>query len=229
MWDRKELKMNAKSLMKVSYWKAVVAGLVLAVCAGNGAGAGRDNSTTDSSTIFEQFTELDPAIILAALFAVLFVSVWAIAFGVVISAFVKNPLEVGAQKLFLNCRDNTAEFVDIVFAFKNSYFNIVKTLFLRGLFTGLWSLLFVIPGIVKAYEYRMIPYILAEHPEMSSKEAFARSKEMMDGNKWNAFVLDLSFIGWHILGVCTCGIAEIFYIMPYQCLTDAELYHELNK
>lgn len=229
MWDRKELKMKAKAMINANYWKTVVAGLVLAVCAGNGASARGDNSSTNSSTVFEQFTELDPAIILATVLAVLVVSVWVIAFAVVISVFVKNPLEVGAQKLFLNCRDNTAEFGDIVFAFKNSYFNIVKILFLRGLFTGLWSLLFVIPGIVKAYEYRMIPYILAEHPEMSREEVFARSKEMMAGNKWNAFVLDLSFLGWHILGVCTCGIAEIFYIMPYQYLADAELYHVLNQ
>ena len=61
------------------------------------------------------------------------------------------------------------------------------------------------------------------------KEAFAKSKEMMQGNKWNAFVLDLSFIGWHILGVCTLGIVEIFYAAPYNFITDAELYHALKN
>ena len=60
--------------------------------------------------------------------------------------------------------------------------------------TFLWSLLLIIPGIVKSYEYRMIPYLLADHPEMSKDEAFAASKAMIDGNKWDAFVLDFSFI-----------------------------------
>ena len=86
-------------------------------------------------------------------------------------------------------------------------------------------LLFIIPGIVKSYEYMMIPYLLAEHPEMTRQEAFAESKQMMDGNKWDAFVLDLSFIGWTLLGVCTFGILLVFYVEPYIYLTRAELYH----
>ena len=72
-------------------------------------------------------------------------------------------------------------------------------MFLKGLFQGLWSLLFVIPGIIKSYEYRMIPYILSENPNISRKRAFEISKQMMKGNKWDTFVLDLSFIGWQIL------------------------------
>nr|DAM70348.1 MAG TPA: Protein of unknown function (DUF975) [Caudoviricetes sp.] len=84
-------------------------------------------------------------------------------------------------------------------------------------------------GIVKSYEYMMIPYLLAEHPEMTRQEAFAESKRMMDGNKWNAFVLDLSFIGWTLLGICTVGILLVFYVEPYIYLTHAELYHALKN
>lgn len=102
--------------------------------------------------------------------------------------------------------------------------NVVKIMFCRGLFTLLWSLLFIIPGIIKAYEYRMIPYLLAENPDMDMSEAFARSKEMMMGNKWEAFVLDLSFIGWYFLSAFTCGILSIFYVKPYVQLTNTELY-----
>ena len=90
-------------------------------------------------------------------------------------------------------------------------------------------MLFWIPGIVKSYEYRMIPYIMAEHPELSYKEAFRMSKEMMQGNKWSAFVLDLSFLGWHILGIMTLGILEIFYVAPYVAMTDAYLYKTLKN
>ena len=113
--------------------------------------------------------------------------------------------------------------------FKNGYAHIGMIMFLRGLFTGLWMLLFIIPGIVKSYEYMMIPYLLAEHPEMTRQEAFAESKQMMDGNKWDAFVLDLSFIGWTLLGVCTFGILLVFYVEPYIYLTRAELYHALKN
>ena len=102
-------------------------------------------------------------------------------------------------------------------------------MFFRDLYTFLWSLLFIIPGIVKSYEYRMIPYILGENPDMNMEQAFAMSKQMMDGNKWNAFVLDLSFILWDLLGACTVGILNILYIEPYKRLTDAGLYQTLKE
>ena len=113
--------------------------------------------------------------------------------------------------------------------YKNKYKTIVLGMFLKGLFQSLWGLLFIIPGIIKGYEYRMIPYLLAENPEMSYKEAFEASKIMMDGEKWNAFVLDLSFIGWGILSFFTCFLLSIFYVSPYQYLTNAQLYIVLRK
>ena len=70
----------------------------------------------------------------------------------------------------------------------------------------------------------MVPYILAENPGMNHKDAFAISKKMMDGRKMDAFILDLSFIGWHILAIFTLGILEIFYVNPYIQATKAELY-----
>ena len=102
-------------------------------------------------------------------------------------------------------------------------------MFFRDLYTILWTVLFIIPGIVKAYEYRMIPYILGENPNMEMSEVFAMSKQMMTGNKWKAFVLDLSFILWEILGACTLGILSIFYVGPYRCLTCAGLYQALKE
>ena len=110
----------------------------------------------------------------------------------------------------------------------NNYLEIVKTMFLRDIFTFLWTLLFIIPGIVKAYEYRMIPYLLADDPTMTKDRAFAESRAMMRGNKWRAFVLDLSFLGWHILSVFTLGILELFYVAPYEFMADAALYESLR-
>lgn len=97
-------------------------------------------------------------------------------------------------------------------------------MFLMQLYIFLWSLLFIIPGVIKSYEYMMVPYILAENPGMDRKEAFAISKRMMDGQKWAAFVLELSFLGWIILGVVTCGLLGIFWIQPYINATMTELY-----
>lgn len=92
----------------------------------------------------------------------------------------------------------------------------------------LWLLLFIIPGIVKIYEYRMIPYLLADNPNMSKQEAFRTSKTMMKGNKWRAFVLDLSFILWDILGINTFGIVSVLWVDPYKQQTDALLYNALK-
>ena len=74
----------------------------------------------------------------------------------------------------------------------------------------------------------MVPYILAENPNVEATEALKMSREMMQGNKWNAFVLDLSFLGWILLTICTCGILGIFYVNPYIYATDAELYQAIK-
>lgn len=117
------------------------------------------------------------------------------------------------------------EISDVLSKFNSEHYgNIVKIMFLEFLYMYLWSLLFIIPGIVKFYEYRMIPYILAENPGMNSREVFEVSKRMMNGKKWEMFVLDLSFIGWAILEIITCGIVAVFYVMPYKNATDAEVY-----
>ena len=73
----------------------------------------------------------------------------------------------------------------------------------------------------------MIPYLLAEHPDMPKEVAFAESKRLMSGNKWHAFLLDLSFIGWALLSLITAGIVGVFYVFPYKNMTNAALYEKL--
>ena len=93
----------------------------------------------------------------------------------------------------------------------------------------LWSLLLVIPGIVKAYEYMMVPYLLAENPNLTKEQAFTLSKQMMTGNKLDALILEMfSFLGWEILADFTMGILSVFYVEPYKNLTYAALYEELS-
>lgn len=98
---------------------------------------------------------------------------------------------------------------------------------LTGLFIILWSLLFVIPGIVAAYSYAMAPYILAENPDMTAREAIAASKEMMRGNRWRLFCLSFSFIGWSMLCILTLGIGNL-WLRPYEEAAHAAFYREVS-
>ena len=98
---------------------------------------------------------------------------------------------------------------------------------LRGLYVLLWSLLFIIPGIIAGYSYAMTEYILAEHPEMTAGEAIARSKEMMGGNRFRLFCLQLSFIGWDLLCALTLGIGHL-WLTPYKQAATAAFYREVS-
>ena len=138
-----------------------------------------------------------------------------------------NPFIVGAQRFMLKSVDDKAEVKEAAYAFDHSYKNVVKVMFRTQLTIFLWSLLFIIPGIYKKYQYRMVEYIMAEHPDLYYKDAMQMSKSIMDGEKWHAFVLDLSFILWELVGVMTCGLALILFVVPYQYLTYAALYRKL--
>lgn len=227
MWTRAELKDNAKKFFKFNYWKMVLVAFIMTMIGGGSGGfsAGYPTRDTDSFGI-SYMSPSEAAGFLTGFMTVLFVVV---IISLALSLFVFNPLVIGAQRFFVVSHYQKAELNELGFAFTHSYLNIVKTMFLMNLYVFLWSLLLIIPGIIKSYEYRMIPYILAENPDIDSKQAFAMSKQMMDGNKWDAFVLGLSFFGWIILGVLLCGIPAIFYVNPYILMTNAELYVALKE
>ena len=166
----------------------------------------------------------------AFFFGLSFLFLFLVIFALVLAldAFIFNPLEVGSQRFFLRNLNQPSEVKEVAHAFDTNYKNTVKGLFIRDLCIIAWSLLFIIPGIVKSYEYRMMPYLFADDPTMTKDRAFAESRAMMRGNKWRAFVLDLSFLGWHILSVFTLGILELFYVAPYEFMADAALYESLR-
>lgn len=177
---------------------------------------------------FENFFS-NPLIAMTTIFVIVlaFVIGLAIAFGW--SAFVASPIIVGKNRYFMEHRAFDSKFERLFWSFKSGrYMNVVKIMFWRELKIFLWSLLFVIPGIIKSYEYSMVPYILAENPQISSERAFELSKKMTHGEKWKIFVLDLSFIGWRILGVLCCCVGEIF-LQPYVEATYAELYQVMRE
>ena len=92
----------------------------------------------------------------------------------------------------------------------------------------LWSLLFVVPGIVRAYQYRMVPYLMAENPDLDYHRALDLSRAMTRGHKWDLFVLDLSFLGWWLFGAMLCGVGTLF-VIPYVQATNAEVYELMRQ
>ena len=102
-------------------------------------------------------------------------------------------------------------------------------MFFRDLYTVLWLLLLIIPGIIKSYEYTLIPYLLAENENMTKKQAFAESKRLMKGNKWRAFVLDLSLILWILLSAVSFGLVGVFYAYPYFNSIGAVFYEAVKE
>lgn len=112
--------------------------------------------------------------------------------------------------------------------YESSVFSTTMMIFLFiVLFVGLIAAM--IPYMMKVYEYWLIPYILVDNPDMESKEVFALTKKMMTGHKWEAFVLQLSFFGWYMLSLLTCGILSIFYVEPYRAYTMAAFYKALKE
>ena len=98
---------------------------------------------------------------------------------------------------------------------------------LRGLYVFLWSLLFIVPGIVAGYSYAMTDYILAENPNLTASQAIEQSKTMMYGNRWRLFCLQFSFIGWDILATLAFGIGHL-WLTPYKQAATAAFYREVS-
>lgn len=214
MWNRRTLKTRAKAAYKRNYWNCVLVALLIAIVMG--AAAGRSvNQNSGSNDVTNQVVNIS-------------VSVSGAGLGLLLHIFAQNPLAVGGKKFFANNARGKANLNDVLGGFTGSYIRNVLALFLRELLVFLWTLLLIIPGIVKAYSYRMVPYILADNPDMEAKAVLDLSSQMMKGSKWKAFMLDLSFLGWHILSILTLGLLEIFKVMPYVDATDAELYLALR-
>lgn len=141
-----------------------------------------------------------------------------------------NPLQVGETRFFLETRKYPkTRFTRIFYPFhKGKYGHAVKTNFRKNIYLFLWS--FTIIGvIIKIYSYRLVNYIIASNPNISSKEAIELSRKMMNGHKWEAFKLDVSFIGWEFLNVITFGLVGLFYYSPYQKATDAEFFIAMKE
>ena len=226
MWNRQQVKEQAKQIMKRNYWKMFVVTLIASILTG------------EKTTIIERVQDFASnnlsydaqPIFYSPNFQYIFYSFISVAsiLGILYTIFIGNVIVVGKNGYFIKNHNDNPELSEIFNGFKGNYLNVVKIMFLMDLKTLLWLFLFIVPGLIKAYEYSMIPYLLAENPNLSTSEAFSLSKQMTTGQKMDRFVLDLSFIGWGFLGLICCGIGLLF-VQPYPEATKAEVYLILKQ
>lgn len=219
-------------MLKKTYWMTLLTLFVASLL-----GANSDNSGPAQllSVIFVSIpTSLaamyEDAVAFIAVGAFFVITLFIILFSAGYAIFIGSPIIVGKCRYLSACRYGRVDIGDLFSAFKKgNYMSIVKTMFMKDLYVFLWSLLFIIPGIIKTYEYKMVPYILAENPGISRERAFEISKNTTYGEKWEMFVLDLSFIGWILLGMVACCGIGVFFLSPYIEATQAELYGALRN
>ena len=231
MWNRAELKAKGKEAFKGNYWPCVGAAVLMNLLTAGSTATYRNNvnnATGGTEGLSETIEAMDPEVLVAVfglIMGAIFIA-WVV--STLLKIFVFNPLQVGCYRFFQKNVENTPAPIATIKEGFGNYVHVFLTLFVKDLFLLLWTCLFFIPGIVKAYSYRMVPFILKDNPDLSVTETITRSRQMMNGHKWAAFVLDLSFIGWHILTCITFGLVGIFWTNPYVANTNAALYLELR-
>ena len=166
---------------------------------------------------------------------------------------ISSVVGVGYSKFNLELVDKKSPSISNLFSYFPHWQTVALTEFLKGIYVFLWSLPFIItgiialvaltylikdiyiflwpllfiPGIIASYSYMMTPYILADNPELSASEAIKISKQMMRGNRWRLFCLKISFFGWSILCILTLGIGFL-WLTPYMNAAIAEFYREIS-
>jgi len=234
MWSSAELKERAKVALTGTYWKAFAISLIISFLAGGGGGSSGGNAGSSFSQMQDGSGNFDLGGFLAILAIVLGIFAIVFIFAVAFKTFISNPIIVGGRKYFIEAAEavngeEQARFGLLGFGFKgNNYMEIVKPMFLVDLYVLLWTLALIIPGIIASYTYKMVPYILADNPNIGTKRALELSKQMTDGEKMDIFILDLSFIGWYLLGLLACCVGVLF-VQPYYDSTQAELYRVLRE
>lgn len=246
MFNRSQLKARAKSVLAVHYWPVFLiiflAGVIESV-----SGFIMSPTTAITSNV-AGFALLIPTLLYLIMTTIL---------SVAVSTFVLSPVTVGVKRFLLNtARQNSAQISDLIYGFKNGYMTIataslIKTLILLAcplictvifivtavaystipLFAvsaTLLLILSIIPMFIKYYDYYLTDYILADNPNMPWRDVLKASKAIMKGNRFKTFVLNLSFLGWILLGILACGIGVMF-VDPYIQATDAQLYLTLAQ
>jgi len=229
MWSISELKTEARAVLKQCYPTALAVTLITTVLGSSGkiTGAISDKLPALAGKIggLAVAAEVESlallGIVLATLSSTLVIST--------LMMLISGPIKVGECRYFIEGTQYRFDMKNILHGFTcGKYLNVLLTLLLQEVYLVLWTMLFIIPGIVKGYAYTMVPYILAENPNLSPKQVIDISCRMTKGHKFNVFLTQLSFIGWYLLGALCFGIGTVF-VMPYERATMAQLYLALRS
>lgn len=184
------------------------------------------NLETDTTEeIVEKILDLPAGVIATMAGALVFLIILALVTSIALFCL-GSIIKLGYMRFNLDIIDLKEAKIQSLFSYFKSWSVAIVTRLLKNLYIFLWTLLFIIPGTIAKYKYSMTSFILAENPELSPSEAIARSKDLMDGYKWDLFCLEFSFIGWDILCVLTLGIL-CFWVIPYKHAAMAAFYRSL--
>ena len=229
----------ARNALTNKWFIAVAVGLVASILGGISGGGPEFKVNIDGSNISMNFNVAGQTIksigtnggvdsevgafILASLPIIIIASLFAAVIYFALGSFIG----VGYAKFNLNLVDKKNAAFETLFEYFSHWKTTTIARLLRALYVFLWSLLFIIPGIVAGFSYAMTDYILAEDPELTADEAISQSKSIMMGNKWRFFCLQFSFIGWDILATLAFGIGHL-WLTPYKQAAYAAFYRELS-
>ncbi len=215
--NRKELKENAKKSLSGKWGEAICVLLVFGILSLIATAVGLIGNTSEVFKSPESFSSfLDGS----GLFHYGIPQFISSILTILVNAF----LALGSTSYFLKVSRNEEVSFKELFNKTKYWLLYIGVSIMTSIFIGLWSLLLIIPGIIAAYRYSMVQYILVDNPELGVMGSIRRSKEIMQGHKWEFFVLELSFIGWMLLSVLTFGIL-LFYVSPYMNVTNANFYN----
>jgi uncharacterized membrane protein len=238
MYRAKDFRAQARAALKGNWGIAVLTGLIaLLLGADTDGNAFRLEGTfnfsksfsTDSTGTITLFQNVELPDSLAAIILALSAGIVVVATVLaILYILIGGALTLGYARYNLNLIDRTdPQFKDLFSEFDRFGDGLCMRILLT-IYTFLWSLLLVIPGIIATYSYSMTPYIMIEHPEIGVNEAIRRSKQLMKGNKWRLFCLQLSFIGWYFLASLFFGIGYL-WVNPYTESAKAAFYRDLVK
>ena len=229
----------ARNALTNKWFIAVAVGLVASILGGISGGGPEFKVNIDGSNISMNFNVAGQTIksigtnggvdsevgafILASLPIIIIASLFAAVIYFVLGSFIG----VGYAKFNLNLVDKKNAAFETLFEYFSHWKTTTIARLLRALYVFLWSLLFIIPGIVAGFSYAMTDYILAEDPELTADEAISQSKSIMMGNKWRFFCLQFSFIGWDILATLAFGIGHL-WLTPCKQAAYAAFYREVS-
>ena len=220
MKTSKEFKLMALDALKGRWGEAILIFFIVSIINSIGVGGLNINVNLNDRTL--------PNFIFNPVFLWMFIAFMVIGLIVSIAVWaVNNIVSLGAANVVLKIADRRYVSVNMLFSYFPHWKNILKTAFIRDITIVVWSFLCLIPGIVVAYNYAMVPFILAENPGLTSAEVLTKSKEMMRGNRLRYFCLEISFIGWILLSVFTCGLG-IIPLTPYMEVSKAVFYREIS-